>query len=188
MKMFRLQSLKATRAWCETTPVCSGLTRLVRAEYAHHYSGTSGERARITRRAQDGSVQLLSRTVSFNINHAKSTWSQRMQCENQKTCHQELQIYCENVHTIWCTCACICYNSFSVMRSKICHSMFLQFPSETFIFKKMIKKLGVRRAEVMKACWLLIYILFRNQLMCSSANQFIWSPLQTQFALVARLD
>ena len=60
-------TFKATRAWCETTPVCSGLTRLVRAEYSRHYSGANGERARITRRAQDGSVQLLSRPVSFKM-------------------------------------------------------------------------------------------------------------------------
>ena len=44
--------------WRETTPVCSGLTRLVRAGYFRHYSEASRERARITRRAQDGSVHM----------------------------------------------------------------------------------------------------------------------------------
>ena len=60
-----LLGFKDARAWRETTPVCSGLTtcRLVRAGYSRHYSGASRERARITRRAQDGSVhmQLISR-------------------------------------------------------------------------------------------------------------------------------
>ena len=52
-KICNLQPIKVARAWRETTPVWSGLTRLVR----------------ITRRAQDGSVhiQLLSRSVDFNI-------------------------------------------------------------------------------------------------------------------------
>ena len=55
--------LKVARAWRETTPVCSGLTRLVRAGYSRHDPGASREPARITRRAQDGSVhmQLVSR-------------------------------------------------------------------------------------------------------------------------------
>ena len=54
---------KVERAWRETTPVCSELTRLVRRGYSRHNSGASRERARITRRAQDGSVhmQLVSR-------------------------------------------------------------------------------------------------------------------------------
>ena len=58
---------KVARAWRETTPVCSGLTRLVRAGYSRHYSGASRERARITQHAQDGSVhmQLVSRPATI---------------------------------------------------------------------------------------------------------------------------
>ena len=57
------KALKVARAWRETTPVCSGLTRLVRAGYSRRDSGASRECARITRHAQDGSVhmQLVSR-------------------------------------------------------------------------------------------------------------------------------
>ena len=50
--------VKVSQAWRETTFVCSGLTRLVRAGYSRHGSGASRERARITRRAQDGSVHM----------------------------------------------------------------------------------------------------------------------------------
>ena len=50
--------IKVARAWRETTPVCSGLTRLVRARYSHPDSGASRERARITRHAQDGSIHM----------------------------------------------------------------------------------------------------------------------------------
>ena len=50
--------IKVTRARRETTPVCSRLTRLVRAEYSRHDSGASRERARIMQRAQDGSVHM----------------------------------------------------------------------------------------------------------------------------------
>ena len=38
--------------------VCSRLTRLVCAGYSRHDSGASRERARILRRAQDGSVHM----------------------------------------------------------------------------------------------------------------------------------
>ena len=72
-------ALKDARAWRENTPVCCGLTRLVRAGYSRHDSGASRERARIMRHAQDGSiqnVQLLSRPVDFkmvrNINSTPS--------------------------------------------------------------------------------------------------------------------
>ena len=49
--------------------ICSGLTRLVREEYSCHDSGASREHARITRRAQDGSVhmQVVSRPVKIKI-------------------------------------------------------------------------------------------------------------------------
>ena len=47
--------VKVTLAWRETTPVCSGLTRLVCAGYSRHDSGASRKRAGITRRAQFGS-------------------------------------------------------------------------------------------------------------------------------------
>ena len=49
---------------------CSGLTRLVRAGYSRHDSGASRERARITQRAQDGSVhmQLVSRPAPIPPN------------------------------------------------------------------------------------------------------------------------
>ena len=59
----RIINFKVARALRETTPVCSGLTRLVRAGYSRHDSGASSEHARIMRRAQDGSVhmQLVSR-------------------------------------------------------------------------------------------------------------------------------
>ena len=55
--------LKSRGAWRETSPVCSRPTRLVRAGYSRHDSGASRERARITQRAQDGSIhmQLVSR-------------------------------------------------------------------------------------------------------------------------------
>ena len=45
--------------------VCSGLTRLVRAGYSRHDSGASRVRARITRRAQDGSVHMQRRLRSL---------------------------------------------------------------------------------------------------------------------------
>ena len=78
------KKIKVARAWRETMPVCSGLTRLVRAGCSRHDSGANRERARIPQRAQDGSVhtqacarwqrphaayppvQLLSRPVDFN--------------------------------------------------------------------------------------------------------------------------
>ena len=70
-----LSTFKVARAWRETTPICSGLTRLVCAGYSHHYSGASGKRARIMRHAQNGSVHMqlvsrpaLSRPVDFNVN------------------------------------------------------------------------------------------------------------------------
>ena len=48
----------------ETTPVCSRLTRLVRAGYSHHDYGANRERARIPRRVQDGSVHMQRSLVS----------------------------------------------------------------------------------------------------------------------------
>ena len=54
-------SVKVSRAWRETTPACSGLTRLVRAgnsRVSRHDSGANRERARITWRAQNGSVHM----------------------------------------------------------------------------------------------------------------------------------
>ena len=63
---------KVTRAWRETTPVSSGLTRLVRAGYSRHDSGASRERARITRRAQDGSVHMQ-RSLPSSSYPARST-------------------------------------------------------------------------------------------------------------------
>ena len=53
-------------------PVCSGLTRLVRAGYSRHESGASRERARITRRAQDGSVHMQ-RSLPSSSYPARST-------------------------------------------------------------------------------------------------------------------
>ena len=63
---------KVARAWCETMPVCSGLTRLVRPGYFRHYSGASRERARITRRAKDGSVHMQ-RSLPSSSYPARST-------------------------------------------------------------------------------------------------------------------
>ena len=51
-------SIKVARARRETTPVCSGLTRLVRAGYSRHDPATSRELAQIPRRVQDGSVHM----------------------------------------------------------------------------------------------------------------------------------
>ena len=76
--------IEVTRAWRETTPVCSGLTRLVCAGYSRRDSGASRERARITQRAQDGSVhmQLFSPPSSYP---ARSTlnisWTVNMDME-----------------------------------------------------------------------------------------------------------
>ena len=64
--------LKGAQAWRETMPVCSGRTRLVRAGYSCHDSGASRERARITRRAQDGSVHMQ-RSLPSSSYHAQST-------------------------------------------------------------------------------------------------------------------
>ena len=51
-----ISMVKVARAWRETTPVCSGLTKLVRAGYSRHDSGASRERARIMRRAHAASL------------------------------------------------------------------------------------------------------------------------------------
>ena len=58
IKPIEMHLVKGARAWRETTPVCSGRTRLVRAGYSRHDSGASRERARITQRVQDGSVHM----------------------------------------------------------------------------------------------------------------------------------
>ena len=67
--------IKVAQAWRETTPVCSRLTRLVRAGYSHYDSGASRERARITRRAQDGSIhmQLVLRPAPITARSTLST-------------------------------------------------------------------------------------------------------------------
>ena len=67
-----LPGLKVARAWRETMPVCSGLTWLVRAGYLRHDSGASREHARITRRAQDGSVHMQ-RSLPSSSYPARST-------------------------------------------------------------------------------------------------------------------
>ena len=63
---------KVARAWRETTPVCSGLTRLGRAGYSRHDSGASRERARIMWRAQDVSVHMQ-RSLPSSSYPARST-------------------------------------------------------------------------------------------------------------------
>ena len=63
---------KVSRAWRETTSVCSGLTRLVRAGYSRHDSGASRERVRITRHLQDGSVHMQ-RSLPSSSYPARST-------------------------------------------------------------------------------------------------------------------
>ena len=52
--------------------VCSGLARLVHAGYSRHDSGASRERARITRREQDGSVHMQ-RSLPSSSYPARST-------------------------------------------------------------------------------------------------------------------
>ena len=72
--------MKVARAWRETTPVCSRLTRLVRAGYSRHDSGASRERARITQRAQDGSVHMQ-RSLPSSSYPARSTLTPQNYCE-----------------------------------------------------------------------------------------------------------
>ena len=67
-------TIKVKRAWRETTPVCSRLTRLVRVGYSHHdhNSGASRERARITRHTQYGSIHMQ-RSLPSSSYPARST-------------------------------------------------------------------------------------------------------------------
>ena len=64
--------LQVARAWRETTPVCSRLTRLVRVGYSRHDYGASRERTQIMRRAQDGSVHMQ-RSLPSSSYPARST-------------------------------------------------------------------------------------------------------------------
>ena len=69
---FGMLRVKVARTWRETTPVCSGLTRLVRAGYSRYDSGASRERARITRRVQHGSVHNDAASLPCNSYPARS--------------------------------------------------------------------------------------------------------------------
>ena len=84
--MLEILKIKVARAWCETTPVCSGLTRLVRAGYSRHDSGASRERARITRRAQDGSIRMQ-RSLPSSSYPARSTLREKERGKNKGVNH-----------------------------------------------------------------------------------------------------